>query len=114
LKTVYEAGVLEGNGSVFKSFGYVQSPIYTMPTYHKSVLLIGASGVLGKPLVEEFIRQKSKFEKIGILSDPTKLPKFDDVKRKGVEIISGSYLDPNSYRGIPCSKRELPGKNMLT
>jgi hypothetical protein len=38
-----------------------------------SVLLIGASGAFGRPLVEEFINQLPKFDKVGILTDPSKI-----------------------------------------
>jgi hypothetical protein len=72
-----------------------------------SVLLIGAGGAFGKPLVEEFISQKAKFAKIGILSDPAKVQKFQEARENGVEIVSGSYLDPNSYHGINPVKENI-------
>ncbi|KZF25654.1 NAD(P)-binding protein [Xylona heveae TC161] len=65
-----------------------------------SVLLIGASGSLGVPLVEEFIRQKSKFERIAILADPSRAKKFEDVQKRGIDVVTGSFLDPNSYKGF--------------
>jgi uncharacterized protein YbjT (DUF2867 family) len=64
-----------------------------------SVLVIGAGGAFGRPLIEEFINQKSKFSRIGILSDPAKVSKFSDFAARGVEVISGSYLIPKSYEG---------------
>lgn len=64
-----------------------------------SVLVIGAGGAFGRPLMEEFINQNASFSKIGILSDPAKVSKFSDFAARGIEVISGSYLDPKSYEG---------------
>jgi uncharacterized protein YbjT (DUF2867 family) len=64
-----------------------------------AVLLIGAGGAFGKPLVAEFLRQKSNFAKIGILSDPSKVAKFEEFRRQGVEIVADSYLSPKAYQG---------------
>lgn len=64
-----------------------------------SVLVIGAGGAFGRPLIEEFIKQKSLFSRVGILSDPAKVSKFSDFKAQGIEVISGSFLDPKPYEG---------------
>jgi uncharacterized protein YbjT (DUF2867 family) len=64
-----------------------------------SVLLIGASGAFGRPLVEEFISNLSKFSKVGILSDPAKVSRFSDAAARGIEIVPGSFLDPKAYSG---------------
>jgi hypothetical protein len=64
-----------------------------------SVLLIGASGSFGRPLVEEFIIQLPKFKKVGILSDPSKTSKFADPAAKGITIVPGSFLDYKAYAG---------------
>lgn len=63
-----------------------------------SVLIVGASGNFGRPLVEEFIKYHDQFSKIGVLttSSPSK---FDEQKARGIQVISGSILEPNSYRG---------------
>ncbi|KAJ6572635.1 hypothetical protein B0H10DRAFT_2168683 [Mycena sp. CBHHK59/15] len=65
-----------------------------------SVLIIGASGSLGRPLVEEFQRQKSRFNRVAILSDPDKGYKFADVNKNEIEVVMGSFLDSNSYKGF--------------
>ncbi|KAJ7218252.1 hypothetical protein B0H12DRAFT_1153261 [Mycena haematopus] len=65
-----------------------------------SVLIIGASGSLGRPLVEEFQRQRARFNRVAILSDPTKIHKFDQVQKNGIEVISGSFLDFKCYQGF--------------
>jgi uncharacterized protein YbjT (DUF2867 family) len=64
-----------------------------------SVLLIGASGSFGRPLVEEFLVHLSKFDKVGILADPSKVSKFAGVAAKGIHIVPGSFLDPKAYIG---------------
>ena len=65
-----------------------------------SVLLIGAGGALGQPLLQELIRQKQAFTNIGILAaSPERAGKFGWVKEKGVQIIVGSFLEPKSYEG---------------
>lgn len=64
-----------------------------------SVLVIGAGGAFGRPLMEEFIKQKASFSRVAILSDPAKVSKFSDFTARGIEVISGSYLDPKSYEG---------------
>ncbi|RFU81047.1 isoflavone reductase family [Trichoderma arundinaceum] len=65
-----------------------------------SVLILGAGGAFGRPLMEEFIRQKSHFSRVGILADPAKAPKFSDLAARGIDIVSGSFLDPKSYQGF--------------
>ncbi|KAF2098630.1 NAD(P)-binding protein [Rhizodiscina lignyota] len=64
-----------------------------------SVLLIGASGAFGRPLVEEFINQLSKFDKVGILANPSKVSKFANVASRGIHVVPGSFVDPKSYAG---------------
>jgi len=64
-----------------------------------SVLLIGAGGAFGNPLLDEFMKQKHNFSKIGILSDPAKVGKFDKFRDVGVEVVKGSYLDAKAYTG---------------
>lgn len=62
-----------------------------------SVLLIVASGAFGRPLVEEFIVNLEKFDKVGILADPSKVSKFSEVASRGIQIVTGSFVDPTSY-----------------
>ncbi|KAJ7133457.1 hypothetical protein C8R44DRAFT_870849 [Mycena epipterygia] len=65
-----------------------------------SVLIIGGSGAVGRPLVDEFLKQKSKFQRIAVLADPAKLSRFADAQAKGVEIVVGSFLDAKAYTGF--------------
>ncbi|KAF8149704.1 hypothetical protein K438DRAFT_1988728 [Mycena galopus ATCC 62051] len=51
-----------------------------------AVLIIGASGLVGRPLVQEFLKNKSKFARIGVLADPARGgTRFAEVKAQGVE-----------------------------
>ncbi|KAJ7701162.1 hypothetical protein B0H17DRAFT_1046114 [Mycena rosella] len=63
-----------------------------------SVLIIGASGTVGRPLVQEFLRNKTSFGRIAVLADPTKVSRFAHVQSQGVEVVVGSFLNPNSYK----------------
>jgi uncharacterized protein YbjT (DUF2867 family) len=64
-----------------------------------SVVIIGASGTVGRPLVQEFLKNKTGFERIAVLADPTKVSRFTDVQSQGVEVVAGSFLEANSYKG---------------
>ncbi|KAJ7147863.1 hypothetical protein C8R43DRAFT_524588 [Mycena crocata] len=65
-----------------------------------SVLLIGASGLVGRPVVQEFLKNKISFARVAVLADPAKVSRFDDVKKDGVEVIVGSFLESSSYKGF--------------
>lgn len=71
-----------------------------------SVLLIGASGNFGTPLVQEFLKQKSKFHRIAILAEQHRVQKFAQAQKDGIEIVVGSFLDVNSYRGTGNQRRQ--------
>ena len=64
-----------------------------------SVLLIGASGAFGRPLVQEFTTHLEKFDKVGILSDPSRVAKFADAAARGIHVVPGSFVDPKAYAG---------------
>ena len=61
-----------------------------------SVLLIGGSGVIGKPLLDELKRQKASLLRLAVLTAPSRAVKFanDDV-----EIITSSFFDQATYKG---------------
>ncbi|KAJ7817735.1 hypothetical protein B0H14DRAFT_2841512 [Mycena olivaceomarginata] len=78
-------------------------PHYSQPgksSMAPSVLLIGASGALGRPLVEEFQKQRARFNRVAILADPERAHKFSEVQKNGIEVISGSFLDFKVYQGV--------------
>lgn len=65
-----------------------------------SVLLVGASGAWGQPLVNEFVKQKHEFRRVAILArSESYVSKFDSVKSEGIDIVVGSFLDAKSYEG---------------
>jgi uncharacterized protein YbjT (DUF2867 family) len=72
-----------------------------------SVLIIGASGVVGRPLVQEFLKNESSFASIAVLSDPTKVSRFTEVQSQGVKLVIGSFLEASSYKGIGNDTRTL-------
>ncbi|KAK7032669.1 NAD(P)-binding protein [Favolaschia claudopus] len=65
-----------------------------------SVLIIGGSGAVGRPLVQEFVNNKEKFGRIGVLSDARKVSKFSELPNQGVEVVVGSFLEAASYKGF--------------
>ncbi|KAJ7617606.1 hypothetical protein DFH06DRAFT_1145043 [Mycena polygramma] len=65
-----------------------------------AVLIIGASGLIGRPLVQEVLKNKTKFARIAVLADPAKVSRFTEVKAQGVEVIVGSFLEAASYKGF--------------
>jgi hypothetical protein len=64
-----------------------------------SVLVIGAGGNFGSAVMNEFIRQKSSFGQVGILTDPARKDKFTQFKDHDIDLILGSYFDPEMYKG---------------
>ncbi|KAJ6572633.1 hypothetical protein B0H10DRAFT_1964349 [Mycena sp. CBHHK59/15] len=85
---------------VFKVSYRRDCPLGLSPNNGPSVLVIGGSGAVGRPLVDEFLKQKSKFQRIAVLSDPAKVAMFAYVQKKGVEVVVGSFLDSRSYQGF--------------
>jgi hypothetical protein len=71
-----------------------------------SVLLIGASGAFGQPLLHELIRQKSAFKRIAILAaNEEKARTFVNARKDGIEVTVASFLETSSYAGITKSQR---------
>ena len=53
-----------------------------------NVLLIGAGGAWGTPLVDEFIKQKYSFQRIAILArDEKHGEKFAKAKESGIDVV---------------------------
>jgi hypothetical protein len=66
-----------------------------------SVLIIGASGAFGQPLLREFIRKKSSFKTIAVLAaNEQKAASYAWASDQGVKIVVGSFLQPSSYEGF--------------
>ncbi|KAJ7760311.1 hypothetical protein DFH07DRAFT_884076, partial [Mycena maculata] len=65
-----------------------------------SVIIVGASGTVGRPLVQEFLKNKTGFRRIAVLADPTKVSRFTDAQSQGVEVVVGSFLEANCYKGF--------------
>ncbi|CAK5276307.1 unnamed protein product [Mycena citricolor] len=71
-----------------------------MSPQKRSILIIGGSGALGKPLTETFLRRKDRFGRIAILSEPEKAHKLDIARALGAEFVFGSFLDAEIYHGF--------------
>ena len=59
----------------------------------KKILLFGATGVIGKYILNALVASKDSFEKIGIFTSPGTAEKkkadLDELKQKGVEVVVG-------------------------
>lgn len=64
-----------------------------------SVLVIGAGGNFGSVVMNEFMRKKSSFGRVGILTDPARKDKFTQFNEHGIDLVLGSYFDPEVYKG---------------
>lgn len=65
-----------------------------------SILIIGGGGYLGVPVAREFLKQKDSFIRIAILADASKVSKFSEIQKEGMEIVIGSFTDPKSFEGM--------------
>ncbi|KAH7401512.1 hypothetical protein BKA66DRAFT_450771 [Pyrenochaeta sp. MPI-SDFR-AT-0127] len=73
----------------------------------KNILVFGATGVIGKYIVQELYEAKSSFEKVGIFTSPstaeTKKTEVNSLKEKGIDVIVGdvqSKVDvAKAYKG---------------
>ena len=73
------------------------------------ILVFGATGTIGRYLVEALIENKSSFRKIAVFTSPQSATEKSDVfaklKDRGVEIITGDLADEegiaNIYNGLP-------------
>jgi uncharacterized protein YbjT (DUF2867 family) len=66
-----------------------------------SVLLIGAGGYIGRAVSKEFLSQKSKLARVAILADVSKVEKFAEISKEGMEVVVGSFFEPSSFKGKP-------------
>lgn len=64
------------------------------------MLLVGAGGALGEPLVEELAKHLKKFSRVAILTQSEKMSKFEKARDMGFEIVLGSILEAKSYQGL--------------
>jgi nucleoside-diphosphate-sugar epimerase len=57
------------------------------------ILLFGATGVIGKYILEQLIEAKPAFERVGIFTSPgtaeTKKEDLEKLKEKGVKVVIG-------------------------
>ncbi len=76
----------------------------------QSLLIIGATGVIGKYITEEIIKAKSCFGRIAILTSENtiqkKTSKIDELRRSGAEVLVGDITKEEdvkrAYHGLAC------------
>jgi uncharacterized protein YbjT (DUF2867 family) len=60
--------------------------------YSISILLIGAGGAFGQPLLQEFILRRSSLKRIAVLAaNEEKATKLAATREDGVEVVVGSF-----------------------
>ncbi|KAH7385212.1 hypothetical protein DE146DRAFT_759474 [Phaeosphaeria sp. MPI-PUGE-AT-0046c] len=65
-----------------------------------SIILIGASGYLGKPVTQEILAHRSRFDRIAILTQESKKAKFAGHEANGFELVIGAIDSPESFQGF--------------
>lgn len=77
-------------------------------TRSRKILVLGATGVIGKVLTNALINSKDDFERIGIFTSTetvaTKKELLESFTSRGVDIITGDLYNENdvleAYKGI--------------
>jgi uncharacterized protein YbjT (DUF2867 family) len=70
-----------------------------------SILLIGAGGYLGNPVTHEILANRSRFDRIAILTEESKKTKFAGHEKKGFELVLGAFDSPDSFKVLPATCR---------
>jgi short-subunit dehydrogenase len=82
----------------------------------QNLLIIGATGVIGKPITKEIIKAKSSFGHIAVLTSENtiqnKPAEINALRDSGVEILTGDITKEedikNAYQSIPVLSNTLP------
>jgi uncharacterized protein YbjT (DUF2867 family) len=74
-----------------------------------SILLIGAGGYLGTPVTQEILVNRSRFNRIAVLTEESKKTKFAGHEKKGLELVLGAFDSPDSFKGSACNLSMQPG-----
>lgn len=77
----------------------------------QNLLIIGATGVIGKPITKEIIKAKSSFGRIAMLTSENTIQKkpsdITDFKQSGIEVLIGDITKEEdvkkAYHGLPCT-----------
>jgi N-acetyl-gamma-glutamylphosphate reductase len=64
-----------------------------------SIILIGAGGYLGGPVTVALLANRSRFNRIAILTEESKKQKFAEQEAKGFELIIGALDSSDSFKG---------------
>lgn len=76
----------------------------------QNLLIIGATGVIGKYITKEIIKAKTSFGRIAILTSENTIQKksseINDLKRSGAEVLVGDITKEKdvkrAYHGLAC------------
>jgi uncharacterized protein YbjT (DUF2867 family) len=70
----------------------------------RNILVFGATGTIGRYIVEALIENKNSFEKIAVFTSPQsateKLQLFTKLKDQGIEIIIGDLTDEKGIANV--------------
>jgi uncharacterized protein YbjT (DUF2867 family) len=83
----------------------------------KNLLIIGATGLIGRRIIQEIVRNKSKFDRIAIFTSQSTLESksddLDKLKQEGVEVIGGDVSNPDDVKKAYQGKAGRPrcGRN---
>jgi len=76
----------------------------------KKILIFGATGVIGKYIIQEVVNAKSSFDKIGLFTSPetakNKPDEINSLEERGVDINVG---DVNSEEDVEKAYEGTPG-----
>lgn len=64
-----------------------------------SIILVGAGGYLGKPVTQELLAHRSRFNRIAILTQDSKKAKFAEHEASGFELVIGALDSTISFKG---------------
>jgi nucleoside-diphosphate-sugar epimerase len=82
----------------------------------KKILVFGATGVIGKYILQEIVNARSSFDKIGLFTSPSTVEnKSEEIQKwrdEGVDVIVGDVSSEEdvekAYQGKPAVHREGP------
>ncbi len=86
----------------------------------QNLLIIGATGVIGKHITRELISAKSSFGRIAVLTSENTIQKkagdINNLTQSGIEVLMGDVTNEEevkkAYHGLPCILFSIQETNM--
>jgi nucleoside-diphosphate-sugar epimerase len=73
-----------------------------MATECKKLLIFGATGLIGSRIIQEIVRNKSKFDRIAVFTSSgtyeSKASEMQSLKKGGVEVIVGDVTNSDDVK----------------